>query len=146
MLWVYIWLGVVVVSLVIEFVTFELVSVWISIGALLSMILALCGVGVEFQVACAVVVSLICLLALRKVTLKFLNRNKGKTNVDVAVGQIVHLITRTDDDQLGSAKFNGIVWSVKAEDNAIIEAGEYAKVVSVNGNKLIVKRVSKKEK
>lgn len=141
MVWIYIWLGVIVVSLVIEFITFELVSVWISVGALVAMIMALCGVMPEIQISVAVVLSIVCLLALRKVTLKFLTKNKDKTNVDAAIGKVVKLITRTDEDEIGSAKFNGVVWSVKAENDATIEAGEYAEVIAIDGNKLVVKHV-----
>ena len=143
MLWVYIWLAVVVVCLVVEFITFELVSVWISIGAFVSMILALCGVGVEIQLVCAVVISVVSLLSLRKLALKFLNKNKDKTNVYALVGKVVKLLTRCDEDDVGSAKINGVVWSIKEENDGTIEAGEYAKVTRVDGNKLIVKKENK---
>ena len=41
MTWVYIWLGVVALSIIIEFVTADLVSVWFIFGGLVAMILAL---------------------------------------------------------------------------------------------------------
>lgn len=138
--WIFIWLGVLAVSLVIEFFTFELVSVWIAFGALISMIMAFIGTGYEAQIIVCVTVSIVCILGLRKVTLKFLNRNKESTNIDMAIGKTVKLITRTDDDEVGSAKYNGVVWSVKEEKDGTIEAGEYADIVKVDGNKLIVKK------
>ena len=139
--WVYIWLGVVVLCLVIEFVTFELVSIWISVGAFVAMILALCGVSVEIQLVAAVVISVLCLVSLRKLAIKFLNRNKDKTNIDAMIGKRIKLITRTDEDELGSAKVSGVVWSVKEQNDGTIEKDEYAEVMAVDGNKLIVRKV-----
>ena len=139
--WVYIWLGVVVLCLVIEFVTFELVSIWISVGAFVAMILALCGVSVEIQLVAAVVISVLCLVSLRKLAIKFLNRNKDKTNIDAMIGKKIKLITRTDEDELGSAKVSGVVWSVKEQNDGTIEKDEYAEVMAVDVNKLIVRKV-----
>ena len=139
--WVFVWLGVLAISLIVEFVTFELVSVWIALGALVSLILALIGgIGYEIQIIICVAVSVASILGLRKVTLKFLTKGKETTNIDSAIGQTVKLITRTDDDEVGSAKYNGVIWSIKEENDGTIEAGEYADIVRVQGNKLIVKK------
>lgn len=141
MAWTYIWLAVVVVSLVIEFVSLELVSIWFSIGSFIAMILALCGVGYEIQIAVAIVVSLACIFGLRKVTLKFLNKNQGKTNMDLAVGTKTVLLTDASEEELGTAKYNGVVWSIKPENGKLIEAKTEVEIVKVEGNKLIVKAV-----
>ena len=139
--WIFVWLGVFAVSLIIEFVTFELVSVWIALGAFVSLILALIGgIGYELQIIVCVAVSVACILGLRKITLKFLTKGKETTNIDSAIGTTIKMITRTDDDEIGSAKYNGVVWSVKEENDGTIEAGEYADIVRVQGNKLIVKK------
>ena len=141
MVWVYIWLGVVVVSLILEFVTMELVSFWVSIGGFIGMILALCGVNYIVQLVVAIAISIACILGLRKVTLKFLNKNQDKTNLDLAVGTNVKLLEDVTEEKNGSAKYNGIVWSVKCEDETKkIKAGTFVEIVKVEGNKLIVKK------
>lgn len=80
MTWLYILLGVVAVSMIIEFITLKVVSIWIAIGGVVAMILAACGVGYEIQIIVMVLVSVACILGLRKVTLKLLDKNKTKTN------------------------------------------------------------------
>lgn len=45
MFWV--WLGVFVLSLVIEFITFDLISIWFSAGAIIPFIMSAIG-GVSF--------------------------------------------------------------------------------------------------
>lgn len=141
--WVYIWLGVVVLSLVLEFVTMELVSVWVSIGGFIGMILALCGVSYIIQLVVAIAISIACIVGLRKVALKFLNRNQDKTNLDLAIGTHVKLLEDVTEEKHGSAKYNGVVWSVKCEDETKkIKAGTLVEIVKVEGNKLIVKKSS----
>ena len=144
--WVYIWLGVFVATLVVEFFTFELVSVWIAVGALVSMVLAICGVALEIQIIVCVAVSIACLLGLRRVALKFLNRNSDKTNVDLVVGQRVKIISEVNEDNLGTVRVNGVLWSVKSEDDKPILPGEYATVTKVDGNKLVVARTTSEKK
>ena len=142
MAWVYIWLGVVVASLILEFVTMELVSVWVSIGGFVGMVLALCGVNYIVQLVVAITISVGCILGLRKVTLKFLNKNQDKTNLDLAVGSHIKLLEDVSEEKNGSAKYNGVVWSVKAKDaEKEFKAGTFVEIVKVEGNKLIVKEI-----
>ena len=69
---VWIWTIVIAVALVVEFFTMELISVWFAIGGLLGLILAVCGVALEIQIICAVVLALGCILGLRRFAIKFL--------------------------------------------------------------------------
>lgn len=141
MMWLYIWLGVVAVTMIIEFITMELVSIWLSIGALIAMILAACGVGYEIQIIVMIVVSISCILGLRKVTLKFLNKNKDKTNVDMLIGNKTKLLSDITEDDAGSVKVNGVVWSAITENQEPIEKDNYVVIEKVVGNKLVVKKV-----
>ena len=77
-MWIWIWLGVIAVALLFEFVTMELVSVWLSLGAFIALILAVCGVSLEVQWIVFGAVSILCILLLRKVSLKFLLKNNNE--------------------------------------------------------------------
>lgn len=142
MLWIWIWLGVLAVSLILEFVTMELVSIWISFGSIVALILACCKVSYEIQIIVCVAVSVASILLLRKITLKFLSKSKEKTetNMDTIIGTKVKLITEITPDTMGSVKLNGVIWSVKTENDETVEANEYVKIIKVEGNKLIVEK------
>lgn len=140
MTWLYIWLGVVAVTLVIEFLTLDLVSIWISLGAFFAMILAGCGVRFEIQIAVAIVVSVASLIGLRKVTMKFLSKSKEKTNIDLVIGTKTKLLSPITKDDMGTIKVNGIVYSAKTEDEHEIKEGEHVIIVKMEGNKFIVKK------
>ena len=139
-MWIYIWLAVLVVTLIVEFVTLDLVSVWISLGAFVAMILAACKVGFEIQIAVAVVIAVGCILGLRKVALKWLNRTKEKTNMELIIGKKVKLLTKITEDEMGTVKINGIVYSVKEKDDNEVEENSYVVIEKIEGNKLIVRK------
>jgi len=139
-MWIYIWLGVVAASLIVEFITLEFVSLWLAVGGLVALILAACGVGYEIQIIVMVAVSIACILGLRKITLKILNRNKDKTNSDLIIGVKTKLLEDITADNMGSVKINGIVWSCKTENDQNISSGDYVEIIKIDGNKLIVKK------
>ncbi len=140
MTWLYIWLSATVVTLILEFITFDLVSVWFSIGCFIAMILAACKVGYEIQIVVMVVVSLSCVLGLRKIALKWLSKDNEKTNLDLVIGKKVKLLTKITQDEMGTVKLNGVTYSAKTSNEEEIEANEYVIIEKIEGNKLIVKK------
>lgn len=145
MFWV--WLAVIVATVVVELITMELVSVWFTIGAIVPFILAATNaVGWEIQVVIFVVVSAVLVLALRKITKKFLLRNSNeKTNLEAIIGKEYRMLTETDFDTIGTLKINDIVWNAVGKNQQEIKKGEIVRVLKVDGNKLIVEKVEPKK-
>ena len=145
----WVWLGVIVVTAVIEIATTELVSIWFTIGAIPSFILAACMGNTlwELQVAIFVIVSALCIGFLRKITKKWLFKNiNEKTNLDAYVGKQLRMLEKTDFETVGTVKINDVVWSAVGEKNETIEKGTIVEIVKVAGNKLIVKAVKDNDK
>ncbi len=87
-MWIYIWLGVVAFSVMIEFLTMEQVSVWFIGGGIVAMILAAVNVDPVIQIVVFIVVSLVLLLSFRRMVMRFLMKNdNAKTNADALVGR-----------------------------------------------------------
>ena len=121
MYWIWIWLGVLVVSLIVEFSTMELVSVWLSAGSLISLILAACKVPYEIQIIVFVVASVALIVGLRPITMRVINKKTIKTNADELIGKRVKLLTDITEDDMGCVKLNGVVWNVKTENGEILK-------------------------
>ena len=145
MFWV--WLAVIAISLIIEIVTLDLVSVWFAFGALIPFILsAIGGIAVEIQIAVFVVVTALLIIFLRKYAQKLLFKNMNtKTNVDSLVGKTYRLLEDTDFEHIGSVKVNDVVWTAVSEDGSLLKKGSLVEIVNVDGNKLVVKKSSKTE-
>ncbi|MBR2909839.1 MAG: NfeD family protein [Clostridia bacterium] len=146
MFWV--WLAIIVVTIVVEAFTMEIISIWFTVGAIPSFILAgFNAVGWEIQLVIFIVISAVLILSLRKITKNFLLRNSNaKTNLASVIGTKVRMIEMTDFDSIGTVKLNGVTWSAVGENGETIESGAVVEIVKIEGNKLFVKEVDSKEK
>lgn len=142
---IWIWLGIAIASAVLEFVSMQMVSVWFTVGSIVAIILSLCGVVWWVQLLTFGIVSLVLLLCLRKICLKYLLKNDNTTtNVDGLVGTTQKLVEPITSDTAGAVKISGVVWTAVAESDTNIEKGEMVKVERVEGNKLIVSKIEQK--
>lgn len=139
MIWV--WLAVVAVSLIVEFMSWDLTSIWFAIAGLISLILsAINGISWEVQLAVFVVISALLLIFVRKICRKLLLKNTNtKTNVDAFVGKQLKLLKAVTNDCGGEVKINGVIWQAVTDNGEEIEAHNVVEVLRVEGNKLIVK-------
>lgn len=134
------WAVVLIAAIVIETQTMDMITIWFMPSALIAMILGM--LEVEFWVQCLVFVLLTTvLLILSKTLFKTFFKKQApiRTNVDALLGQeAIILETVNNRTGEGTAKLNGCVWSVRAEDeNEILSEGEVVVVKEIRGVKLI---------
>ena len=136
------WLAMIVVFLLAEGATVALVSTWFAIGSLAAMLVALTGAGVGFQVSIFVIVSAICLTALRPLVRKHIKPKLTKTNVDAVTGT-TGLVTAPIDNVMaqGQVKLGPMEWTARSESGEPIPAGTLVQVVRIEGVKAIVSPV-----
>ena len=141
MIWV--WLGIIVMSLIIEFVSISMTSLWFAIGGLVSLVLASVGVGVIWQIVVFAIISFVCLLSLRKVALKFLYRNKDdKTNKDAIIGRELFVNEEITEQKMGTVKIDGVVWScISSDPKKEIKSGAKVIIKEIKGNKFVVEEI-----
>lgn len=134
------WLGIFLSALFIEFATANLVSVWFAIAAIPSFIIALIFPNsFVLQVILFVVVAAVTLLFTRPLVMKYFKTNEIKTNVDTYIGSIGVCVQKIEPLVIGAAKVNNREWS--AISSQVIEVGEKVRVLDVEGNKLILEKV-----
>ena len=80
-LWIF-WLVVSVMFLAVEWMTVELISIWFTGAGLIAMIIALCGLSLEWQILAFCLVSVLLIIFTRPIVARHLKRNESKTNVD----------------------------------------------------------------
>lgn len=142
---IWIWLGIAIASAVLEFISMQMVSIWFTVGSIVAIILSLCGVIWWAQLLTFGIVSLVLLLSLRKICLKYLLKNdNATTNVDGLVGTTQKLVEPITKDTAGAVKISGVVWTAVAENDVLIEKGESVKIERVEGNKLVVSKIKQK--
>lgn len=136
-----VWLLGIVAFIILEALTYQLVSIWFAVGALGGLIAKMAGAGFNIQMTVFLVISVILLLALRPVSRRLIKTKTENTNVDSLIDSEI-LITKEVNNTIGTGegKINGMTWSVRSNDGAVIPENETAVVEMVQGVKLIVKR------
>ncbi len=136
-----IWLALVIVLIVIEIFTVGLTTIWFAGGALAAIVINLLGLGMVWQIIVFLVVSGVLLFFTRPWALKYINSNRVKTNYEGVIGKVIRITEIVDNmNQTGKAVVNGQEWSVRSEqDKVILGEGTLAKVVKIEGVKLIVR-------
>ena len=135
------WAVIAIAMFVLEFYTDDFTCIWFAFGAVVALILSLCGVSnFAIQFGTFLGVSIVLLLCLRKVLKKFFIKKTVKTNTDSLVGQKVVILKDADSLNNGEGKINGLVWTVTCEDDDEVKKDDIATVVKIVGNKLVVKK------
>ena len=136
-----IWLGILVLALVVESMTCDLIAVWFMPAALIAAILAFCNVPFFVQLLCFILVGLLLAIATRPLCRRFIGSRAEKTNANALVGKTA-LVTEEirNIDEVGEVKIGGLCWSARAEDpTRVIAVGEQVGVLDIQGVKLSVR-------
>lgn len=137
---VYIWLGILVLMVIVELLTTQLVTIWFAVGALVSFFLALFGVEqIWIQILVFLIVSAAALAVTRPLVRKTLKRKTEPTNADMVIGKTA-IVTEKIDNIAGTGlvKVGGTVWSARTADQSVIEEAQEVEVQEIQGVKLMV--------
>ncbi len=137
---VLVWLGIMILLLIIEAVTVGLTTIWFAAGALAALIAAMLGAGILVQALLFFAVSLVLLVFTRPIAVRYINPHKVRTNYEDTVGKTVRITQCVNNrNDTGTAVLNGLEWTARMqEDNVILQEGALARVVAVEGVKLIL--------
>lgn len=135
-----IWLILIVVLIVAEVATYQLVAVWFALGAVASLLASLMGASGTVQLITFVVVSLLSLIASRPLVKKIQSAPKEKTNVDRIIGQTAVVIHPISSEQRGRVEIEGQDWSAAAVNKEeSFATGQKVQIVRIEGVTVYVK-------
>ena len=138
-----IWVVLLIVFLVLEAVSVQLVCAWFAVGALAALIANLCGLHVVWQIVLFLAVSAICLVATRPLVKKLTAAKIQKTNADRCIGAEAVVLEEINNlEPTGQVKAVGNVWTARSADNSVIPKGAVVIVERMEGVKLIVRNKS----
>lgn len=143
-LWI-IWLAIFVIAVVVEASGPSLVSIWFALGALVTLIISFLAPW-WVQLIVFIVVSAAALFTLRPILNKYFRINKFKSNVDGLEGKEGYVLEEISFLKPGVVKIGDVKWNavpIKKEETILV--GAVVEVVTIEGNKLIVKKVEEKK-
>lgn len=137
------WLAVIVLSVICEAETAALVAVWFIPAALIAMILSFFNVALWIQVLVFFATAAILILVFKKFfNLKVKKDANAKTNIDILIGQKCIVTEEISNIHAkGAVKINGQAWSARSSDDTVIPEGAVVIIERVQGVKLICSEV-----
>lgn len=134
------WLAAMIIFLVVEAVVPGLVSIWFALGALAAFISALLKAPIWLQAVWFALVSILMLILTRPLAQKYVNSKIKPTNADMVIGEECVVTEEVNNiKETGAVKVRGRVWTARSENGSIISEGSIAKVLKIEGVKLIIK-------
>lgn len=135
------WAIALVLLLIVEGVTAQLVTIWFAAGALVAMVAAAFKAPIWLQFTLFAVVSVVTLIATRPLARKINNRVKEPLNADRIIG-MDGIVTEDIDntDAKGLIKVDGAPWTARSADGEKIESGTTVVIEKIEGVKAIVRR------
>ena len=137
----YTWLALLIMGIVVETITANLVLVWFLPGTLVAMVLAFCNVPPIVQLIVFCVMGFGLLFATRPLARRWQKGADNRTNKDAMIGQ-TGLVTEEicNIRETGEVKLGGLRWSARsATPGIVIPKGTQVEVLEIKGVKLIVK-------
>lgn len=141
-----IWLILAMIFFVVEIITPFFFFGMFAISAVFTAILAfILPSMIYLQIFFFVIASVILLIFVRKIFLKYLNRDDrggAKTNVDSMIGKKYRLYEDIDNSKnKGAVMIDGVRWrAVSSDDTVLIEKDSLIEILSIDGTHLIVKK------
>ena len=139
MLWI--WIGLIVIFVIVEAATVQLVTVWFAVGGIAGLIAYTFGLEIWMQILIFAVVSAVALAVTRPFVKRFTKGRKQPTNADRYIGQEA-TVTEPISNELskGAVRIGGLEWTARTVDNSEVDKGERVTVEAIEGAKLLVKR------
>lgn len=151
-IFIWLWLGAIVLFGVAEVLTEGMVSIWFVAGSLAALIACMSGWSLggltpeATQVLVFAVVSALALAVTRPLVRRFMSRPHIPTNSDRVLGMTAKVTEAVDNQRASGAVYvDGKTWTARSADGSAIPAGTQVKVQKIEGVKLLVQFSEKME-
>lgn len=138
---VLLWFIVLLMMILLEIFTINLVSIWFAIGALASCIVAYFTDNVIVQIIVFLIVSITMLILIKPFTKKLKQipkKESNATNLDRIIGKKAIVTEKITNHKIGEVKIDGKRWS--AISTQTLEEDTIVTVEKIDGVKLIVNK------
>lgn len=134
------WILILVLAIIIELISYGLISIWFIPSIILTIILKAFGLNnIYIEIIIVLSLSTVLLIFTRPLVLKFLKPQNIKTNFDRILDMKGKIIKKVNLNDFGIVKVDGKEWRCYASKE--IEVGKIVKIIKIDSNKLEVEEV-----
>lgn len=135
------WGILVFLTLILEIMTVQFVSIWFCVASLITLIISALGAPIWSQLLVFLCMTALLLILTRPIVRK-LRGGIVRTNADMNVGMTAVVTESIENDRsMGRATVGGVSWKAVSEDGSKIEAGDVVTIKEIDGAKLIVAKI-----
>lgn len=135
------WLIAAVGFLVLEGMTFSMVSVWFAAGSAAALLSCLFHPPFKVQAVVFIVVSVLCLAAFKPLTQR-LRQKPTPTNGDRSLGREAKVLTPVSAEETGRVRLDGVDWNARcATPGDTLAPGQSCRVTEIHSTLLIVEPI-----
>ena len=135
------WLIAAVGFLVLEGMTFSMVSIWFAAGSAAALLSCLFHPPFKVQAVVFIVVSVLCLAAFKPLTQR-LRQKPTPTNGDRSLGREAKVLTPVSAEETGRVRLAGVDWHARcATPGDTLAPGQSCRVTEIHSTLLIVEPV-----
>ncbi|WP_295216884.1 NfeD family protein [Ruminococcus sp.] len=136
-----IWGGLLVLTVVAEIISQQLISIWFAAGALAAFVAACFGASPVVQCVLFVAVSVLLLVCTRPIVKKVFTFGIKDTNTQ-EIGRIAVVIQPIDPIKgTGRVRLDGVDWIAVSQNGAVIPEQTSVRIEAVEGTKLFVSQL-----
>ena len=144
---IYIWLTILIISLITEALTAMLTAIWFAPAAIICIILAALSVPAVIQICVFILASGLFMLLFYKKMRDHILIKSEKTNLDALISSEAIVEEDIFPHKTGRVKIGGISWSAFiTNDSEPLYKDEICKVIKIEGVKVLVEKVKQQEK
>lgn len=133
------WAVIAALLIIVEAFSTQLVSIWLAIAALATMIVSLFDAPLWVQLVTFLISSVILLIATKPIVKKVKLKNFTPTNSDRYIGQKGIVISEINNiKNEGRVLIDGLDWSARTVDDSILKKEQIVLIKEIQGVKLIV--------
>lgn len=138
---IYAWAAAIIVFLIIEAVTTQLVTIWFALGSAAALVACALDISLPIQIVIFVAVTSVTLVATRPFIKKITQKKFSPTNADRCIGKTAKVVEKiNNEEECGAVKINGVVWTARSLNSTQIEKDDFVTVKKIDGVKLIVEK------
>ncbi len=133
------WIILGLILLILELFISGFLVACFGISAILTAVTVAFGASTPVQLIVFGILNIVTLFLLRPILQKRFMGEEVKSCVDALIGKEIKLQEKLEPTKdYGEQQINGDVWRIKAQDDAVIEAGTRVRIVELEGLTLIV--------
>lgn len=136
-----IWVTLIIVSIVVELITEDLVIIWGTCGAIIAFIAAALKAEVWLQLLLFALSTLLFIILLGPIVKKRRKKETIRTNADRLIGMVATVTEDFSNNEIGKVSVNNQIWRATSMNNESFVEGEKVQIEALSGAKVVVSKI-----